>query len=145
MNKSSKLEPIAKIRKQQELNAGRLHGESIRQAEKQQKQLDELMTYREQYSQSFLSASQSGLSAIQMQEYRIFINRLDEAIKQQRQFVNNDQHKCEKSQKEWMNKRSECKMIDKVVENRQQAEHQEKEKSEQRALDNRPHKVFDNR
>lgn len=145
MNKSTKLEPIAKIRKQQELNAGRLHGESIRQAEKQQKQLEELITYREQYSQSFLSASQSGLSAIQMQEYRIFINRLDEAIKQQQQYVNNDQHKCEISQKEWMNKRSECKMIDKIVENRQQVEHQEKEKSEQRALDNRPHKEFSNR
>ena len=145
MNKSTKLEPIAKIRKQQELNAGRLHGESIRQAEKQQKQLEELMTYREQYSQSFLSASQSGLSAIQMQAYRIFINRLDEAIKQQQQYVNNDQQKCEISQKEWMNKRSECKMIDKIVENRQQVEHHEKEKSEQRALDNRPHKEFCNR
>lgn len=144
MTKSEKLQPIARIRKQQELNAGRLHGESIRQAEKQQKQLDELISYRDQYEKSFLSASQSGLSVVQMQEYRLFINRLDEAIKQQKQFVNNDQGKCEVSQKEWMNKRSKCKMIDKIVENRQQTEHQEKEKSEQRELEHSPHKVFDN-
>ena len=145
MTKSEKLQPIAKIRKQQELNAGRLHGESIRQAEKQQKQLDELISYRDQYAKSFLSASELGLSAIQMQEYRIFINRLDDAIKQQKQFVNNDQDKCEISQKEWMNKRSKCKMIDKIVENRQQTEHQEKEKIEQRELEDSPHKVFGNR
>lgn len=145
MTKSEKLQPIAKIRKQQELNAGRLHGESIKQAEKQQKQLDELVSYRDQYEKSFLSASQSGLSVVQMQEYRLFINRLDEAIKQQKQFVNNDQDKCEISQKEWMNKRSKCKMIDKVVENRQLTEHQAKEKTEQRELEDSPHKVFGNR
>lgn len=142
MTKSEKLQPIAKIRKQQELNAGRLHGESIRQAEKQQKQLDELISYREQYSKSFLSASESGLSAIQMQEYRIFISRLDDAIAQQQQYVTNDQNKCEISQREWLDKRSKCKMIDKIVETRQHAEHQEKEKTEQRELEDRPHKVF---
>ncbi len=144
MNRSTKLQPIAKINKQQERSAGRLHGETIRQAEQQQKQLDELINYRNHYSKAFLAASEAGLSVVQMQEYKIFINRLDEAIAQQKLQVNHGQIRCETSQKEWMQKRSKSKMIDKVIESRQKIEHQEMEKREQTELENMPHKAFSN-
>lgn len=144
MNRSTKLQPIAKINKQQERNAGRLHGETIRQAEQQQKQLDELINYRNHYSKAFLAASEVGLSVVQMQEYKLFINRLDDAITQQTLHVNNGQSKCKTSQKEWMQKRSKCQMIDKVIENRQQVEQQEMKKREQTELENLPHKAFTN-
>ncbi len=144
MNRSAKLEPIAKINKQQERNAGRLHGETIRQAEQQQQQLEELVNYRNHYSKAFQSASEAGLSVIQMQEYKLFINRLDDAILQQKQQVNIGQSRCETSQKEWMQKRSKSKMIDKVIENRQQVEQQAMDKREQTELENMPHKSFSN-
>jgi len=144
MNRSTKLQPIAKINKQQERNAGRLHGETIRQAEQQQKQLDELINYRDHYSKAFRAAGELGLSVVQMQEYKLFINRLDEAILQQKQFVNVGQTQCEASQKEWMHQRNRCKMIDKVIENRQQVEQQEMKKREQREQENIPHKTFSN-
>jgi flagellar FliJ protein len=79
-----------------------------------------------------------------MQEYKLFINRLDDAIKQQKQFVSNGQSQCEASQREWMHKRNDCKKIDKVIENRQRTEHLQKEKREQRELENLPHKAFSN-
>jgi flagellar FliJ protein len=141
MERISKLQPIAKIRKQQEDTAGRLHGESIRQAEHQKMQLDELLNYREEYAKSFRSASESGLSAIQMQEYQLFINRLDDAIRQQRQFVLNGQQKCDASQKEWMARRSKSKIINKVVENRQVSEKQARQRLEQKEMEDRPHKA----
>ncbi len=144
MNRSTKLQPIAKINKQQERNAGRLHGETMRRAEQQQKQLDELINYRNHYSKAFQAASEAGLSVVQMQEYKLFINRLDDAISQQRQQVNNGQNRCETSQKEWMQKRNECKKIDKVIENRQHIEQQDIKKREQTELENRPHKAFTN-
>jgi len=144
MSDSTRLQPIAKIRKQQERSAGRLHGESLRQAEQQKKQLDELISYRNHYAKSFQSAIELGLSVIQMQEYKLFINRLDEAITQQKQNVNYGQNRCEASQKEWLDKRSKSKMIDKVIESRQQTEQQEREKRDQRELDNIPHKAFTN-
>ena len=138
MSRSEKLQPIAKIRKQQERNAGRVHGETMREVEQQQKQLSELIGYRDQYEKSFQTASASGLSVIRLQEYKIFLQRLDDAIAQQQQMVNNGHSQCEASQKEWMNKRSRRKMIDKVVENRQQEERLEAEKQEQRELEDRP-------
>ena len=145
MNKSEKLQPIANIRKQQEQNAGRLHGESIKQAEQQENQLNELITYRDQYSKAFQSMGESGLTAIQMQEYRLFIHRLDEAITQQKQLVMNGQSRCEASQKEWLKKRCKSKMIDKVVENRQRTEKQKQERSEQKELEDRPYRTSGNR
>ena len=145
MNSSSKLQPIAKIRKQQEHNAGRKHGETIRQAQREQQQLDELIGYRHQYSKVFKSASESGLSAVRLQEYMLFISRLDEAISLQQQTVNNGKSRCELSQKEWLRKRGKSKMIDKVVESRQQTEQQAKEKRLQKELEDRPHNRSGNR
>jgi flagellar FliJ protein len=145
MKSSTKLQPVAKIRKQQEKNAARLHGDTLRQAEQQQKQLNELISYRDQYLKAFQLAAESGLSAVQMQDYRLFINRLDVAIKQQQQSVANDHEKCEISHKKWLDKRSRTKVIDKVVEKRQRLEHDIKEKREQRESENRPHKSITNR
>ncbi len=144
MNRSTKLQPIAKINKQQERSAGHAHGETIRQAESQQKQMDELINYRNHYSKTFQAASEAGLSVIQMLEYKLFITRLDDAISQQKRQVHNGQSKCKTSEKEWMNKRSQCQRIDKVIESRQHVEQQEMKKREQRELENRPHKAFTN-
>lgn len=145
MNRSEKLQPVSRIRKQQERNAGRLHGECIRQAEQQKQQLDDLINYRDQYSETFQLAGESGLSAIQLLEYRLFINRLDDAILQQKQHVINGETKCEASQKEWVEKRNSRKMIEKVVESRQLTEYKQKEMREQKELEDRPHKSFGSR
>lgn len=142
MNKSVKLQPIAKISQQQERNAARSHGDSIRQVEQQQQQLNELINYRNQYLNAFRSAGESGLPASQMQDYRLFLSRLDDAIAQQQQQVMNGQQQCEIKQEKWMHKRSRSKMVNKVVEKRQLTEHREMEKREQRELEDQPHKTF---
>ena len=145
MSKSARLQPISRIRKQQEENAGRLHGESIRQSEQQKNQLSELISYRDQYSKTFRLAGESGLTAVQMLEYRLFISRLDDAIAQQEQHVINGQNKCAASQNEWMTKRNKRKMIDKIVESRQSAEGKELQRKEQKELEDRPQKSFGSR
>ena len=140
MNRSTKLQPVVKISKQQEKNAARLHADTLRQAEQQRKQLDELIMYRNQYLKAFQSAAESGISAVQMQDYRLFINRLDVAIEQQQQSVAHSQNKCDISQQELIDKRSRSKIIDKIVENRQQQENHILEKREQRELEDLLHK-----
>ncbi len=142
MSKAKKLQLIEKIRKQHERNAGRQHGETIRIAEQQKKQLDELLQYRDQYAKSFQTACEAGLTAIRMQEYQVFINRLDEAIFQQKQQILSGQDNCKKSRKEWLTKRNERKMLSKVVESRQQSEREQKDRREQRAIEDQPHKVI---
>ena len=144
MKASTKLEPIANIRKQQEQNAGRSHGEALRHAELQQKQLNELVNYRNEYIKGFQETGKSGMSAIKIQEYHLFIKRLDDAIAQQKQQVANGQLTCESSQQEWMDKRTKSKIIDKVVENRQDAENLKRQQNEQREIDAHPFRKSEN-
>ena len=145
MRRSKKLQPVANLAKLNERNAAKLHGSVLRELEKQENQLDELINYRNQYLNAFKTASEAGLSAVQMQDYRIFLQRLDDAIQQQQQNVINGQQSTQSSQAKWMDTRNQSKMINKVVENRQQDENQQVKKREQRELEGQPHKGPDNR
>lgn len=140
MRSSKKLHPVANLAKLKERSAAKLHGSVLRELQKQENQLSELINYRKQYLSAFKAAGESGLSAIQMQDYRIFLQRLDDAIGQQQQNVNNGRQNTQDSQTKWMDTRNQSKMINKVVENRQQLENQQVEKREQRELEDRPHK-----
>ena len=135
MKRSAKLQPVAKISKQQEKNAARIHGDSLRQVELQQKQLNELVSHRDQYLIAFQSAAESGLSAVQMRDYQLFINRLDMAIEQQKQIVAQGMKNCEISRDKWVDKRTRSKIIDKVIEGRQRLEREMTEKREQKEMD----------
>ncbi len=138
MQNSKKLQPIANLANLSERSAARVHGSVLRELKKQENQLNELINYRDQYLNAFKTASESGLSAVQMQDYRIFLQRLDNAILQQQQQVANGKQNTESSQRKWMDKRNKSKMINKVVENRQQLENKQAEKREQRELEDRP-------
>ncbi len=140
MSSSKKLQPVANLAKLNERSAAKQHGSVMRELQKQENQLNELINYRNQYLDAFKTASEAGLSAIQMQDYRIFLQRLDDAIGQQQQNVNNGRQNTQASQTKWMDTRNKSKMINKVVENRQQLENQQVEKREQRELEDRPHK-----
>jgi flagellar FliJ protein len=138
MRRSKKLQPVANLAKLNERSAAKLHGSVLRELQKQETQLDELINYRNQYLTAFKTAGESGLSAIQMQDYRIFLQRLDDAIQQQQQNVINGRQNIKSSQAKWTDTRNRSDMINKIVENRQQLENQQVEKREQRELEDRP-------
>ena len=145
MQRSKKLQPVANLAKLNERSAAKQHGSVLRELKKQENQLDELINYRNQYLTAFKTASESGLSAIQMQDYRIFLQRLEDAIQQQQQNVINGRENTQSSQTKWTDTRNQSEMINKVVENRQQVENQQVKKREQRELEDRPHNDPNNR
>ncbi len=138
MTRSKKLQPVADLARQNERTAARQHGDVLRELQQHENQLNELLNYRQQYLTALNTAGQTGLSAVQLQDYRLFIKRLDIAINQQQQNVNLERQNCEFSQNSWMDKRNRSKMINKVVSSRQKTESQEQEKQEQRELEDRP-------
>ncbi len=141
MRSSKRLQPVANLAKQTERNAARQHGDVLREFQQQQQQLEELIKYRNQYVEQFQQAGKAGLSIVQLRDYQLFLSRLDQAIAQQRQQVQQHQAVSQQSRANWMDKRGKSKMIDKVVEGREQAEQQSLEKREQRELEDRPHRV----
>jgi len=136
--RANKLQPLASLAKQNEHSAARLHGSVLNELKKQETQLEELITYRDQYLESFSSAGRTGLSAIQLQDYRVFLRRLDDAIQQQKQLVTNGLNESETSKQHWLEKRNKSKMVNKVVDSRKQKAIKHKQRLEQRELEDRP-------
>jgi len=138
MKSSKKLQPIANLAKQNERGAARDHGNVLRTLQQHEDQLNELISYRDEYIKTFENAGANGISVIQYQDYSLFLNRLDDAIKQQQQLVFNSRADCDQSKSKWLDKRNRSKMVSKVVEKRQLNESKENEKREQRELESQP-------
>lgn len=138
MKRSRRLGPVARVARQNERNAARQLGDSLHNAEQQQKQLNDLIDYRDQYVADFKAAGKEGLTAIKLRDYQLFLSRLDAAIMQQQQKLAASHQDCEQSQAEWQHRHGHSKMIDKVVENRKTAEKRKLGEQEQREQDDRP-------
>jgi len=138
MKSSKKLQPIANLAKQNERGAARNHGNVLRALQQQENQLNELISYRNEYINTFNSAGASGISVVQYQDYSLFLRRLDDAIKQQQQLVTNGRADCDQSKSKWLDKRNRSKMVNKVVEKRQLNESKQQDKREQRELESQP-------
>ena len=144
MKDSQRLRPVARVAQQRERDAARRLGNDLRHAEQQQKQLDDLIEYRDQYVADFKAAGKQGLSVVQLRDYQLFLRRLDSAIMQQRQALVNSRQHCAQSQAEWQHQQGHSKMIDKVGERREQAENRRQDAREQRELDDRPRESSSN-
>ncbi len=138
MKCSRRLGPVAKLAKQRERNAASHLGDSLRQADLQQKQLDDLINYRDEYVAGFKAAGKAGLSSVQLRDYQVFLSRLDSAILQQQQKLVASRQDCQQSQVQWQDEHGHSKMIDKAVEKRRQAENRRQDELEQREQDDRP-------
>lgn len=138
MKSSKKLQPIANLAKQNERGAARDHGNVLRALQQQENQLNELISYRNEYINTFNNAGANGISVIQYQDYTLFLHRLDDAIKQQQQIVDNGRANCDQSKSKWLDKRNRSKMVNKVVEKRQLNESKQEDKREQRELESQP-------
>lgn len=138
MKDSQRLRPVVRVAQQEERNAARQLGATMRQLETQQQQLNDLMTYRDEYDAYYREATKSGLSVAQVRDFQIFISRLDNAIAQQQRYLISCQQNYELSKSKWRGAHGHSKMIDKVVENRQEIERQEMRVREQREQDDRP-------
>jgi flagellar protein FliJ len=137
MRNSQRMQPVAKIAQSRERDAARRMGKDMQMLEQQQQQLDQLITYRDQYLQSYQNAGKAGITATQMREYQLFISRLNDAIVQQRQQLIACRQTSEKSSSSWRDSRTHSKKIDKIVEQRRHNEEREKRGREQSEQDDR--------
>ncbi len=73
----------------------------------------------------------------QLQEYRLFLARLNDAIAQQQKTVLQAERDVERCRSGWMRTRTRSQALDKVRERYQHVERQEAERREQADLDER--------
>lgn len=110
-------------------------GELIAGQQEAAARLELLMGYREEYNARFLAAAQNGIGREAWQNYRAFLDRIDEAITQARELVAASERRTAAGQQEWLAKRGKVKAFDTLAHRHQARVDYAEQRREQKALD----------
>jgi flagellar FliJ protein len=141
MTRSKRMQSVQHLAQNRERDAVRKLGESQQYCDVQQAKLEELRAYRDQYALAFESTCGAGLDAIRIQEYRVFLGRLNTAIQQQEAVVAQCSVRHEQTRQQWIATRSHSQAIDKAMQRYRQQERKQQERKEQQELDERAGRV----
>ena len=137
MTRSKRMQPVQRVAHSREQTAVQKLGESQQYLEAQRAKLEELRAYRDQYARDFEASSGMGIDAARLQDYRVFLNRLGEAIRQQEALITQCCSQHEQTRQQWVETRSHSQAIDKVVDRYRQQERREYDRKEQQEQDER--------
>ncbi len=137
MTRSKRMTPVVKVAENREQVAARILGEAQQRLSLQERRLDELVSYRDQYAEQFQQSSGMGMGAARLQDYRVFLARLHAAIEQQQRVIAHCRQDCERQRRNWMSTRTRTQALGKVVERYQREERRADERREQHDTDER--------
>jgi flagellar protein FliJ len=131
MRKSKRFEPIQEIASTKAEDLGRIMGEAARKVTDLERQLEQLQTYRDEYVRN---STQSGgaMDAVKLQNYRSFLERLGEAMRQHSQSLKLAHAELEKRRAQWSEKRIEAEVWSRVVDRLRKEEQNAADRREQR-------------
>jgi len=131
MKPSQRMQPALELARERMRTAAlKLADVRYRYEQKQQK-LGELECYRDEYMQGLLRKSRDGLNVVQMKDYNLFLERLNQAIREQHHMLEGMKMELEKSAQQWRQEQVRVNALDKVVERKVQAERREADRQEQ--------------
>jgi flagellar FliJ protein len=134
MMKSKRFEPIQEIASTSAKDLSRAMGEAARKVAELEHKLQQLQTYRDDYTRNS-SQSGSSMDAVKLQNYRSFLDRLGDAMRQQQKLLEHARAEYEKKRADWSEKRVEAESLGRVVDRFR--------KEEQRAVDQREQREGD--
>ena len=114
MKKSKRIEPIVHVAQTREQSAVRQLKEWRRRLDEQKQRLSELQNYHDEYSKQFHEALNQGTSATRVRDFRVFLNRLDEGITQQRETVKITQEELTRCVHRWHEIRNKSMSLGKI-------------------------------
>lgn len=135
MVRSKRIQPIVELAENREMDAARKLGQARKLLERHQQRLTELVTYRQEYSRHFDQSRGGRMGVMKLNEYRMFLSRLDEAVRQQRELVEQAQRECDQSRQGWLQTRTRSQALDKVKDRYLGEERREAERIEQKITD----------
>jgi len=142
MSAGKRMQPVADLARQQAETAAHSVADCGLKYTVIRKQLDELLSYRNDYEKCFREMSNTGLNAVQIKDYRIFMNRLDEAIEQQHAVLNSAGNRLSASKQVWIEKQQRVKAIGSVVSRYQQSERRKQVRRDQNESDEHAQRIL---
>jgi flagellar FliJ protein len=133
MMKSKRFEPIQEIASTSANDLSRAMGEAGRKVADLERQLEQLQSYRDEYLRS--SQSAAAIDAVKLQNYRSFLDRLGEALRQQSKSLEVARSEYERRRVLWSEKRVEAESLSRAVDRFRKEEQHVADRREQREGD----------
>ena len=132
--KSKRFEPIQEIAATSAKDLSRAMSEAGRKVTDLERQLEQLQSYRDEYVRK--SAHSAGaIDAVKLQNYRSFLDRLGEALRQHLKNLDSARMEYEKRRALWSEKRIEAEGLSRVVDRFRKEEQHAADRREQREGD----------
>ncbi|NND61482.1 MAG: flagellar export protein FliJ [Gammaproteobacteria bacterium] len=131
MNRSKRLQPIADIAAHREQEASKRMAAARANLDKHRAMLTDLERYHEEYAQSHNSFA----DAVRLQDFRLFMDRLEHAIAQQRRLIVTLEREFDTQQDDWRDRRSQRKALDMAADRFAREERRIAEQDEQRQIE----------
>lgn len=135
MTKPFPLDTLLNLAHQQNDAAARKLGQLNRQELSAQARLSALQEYRRDYQQQFETAEKNGISPADMRNFQQFIDRLDQAIRQQQQEIDKAHSSVQKGRHDLLDSTRKMKSFETLVQRHVESERKVEARSEQRLQD----------
>ncbi len=135
MNSSQRLKPIKRLADNREKLAARSLGKSVEASRIETERLEQLIVYRNEYLLSMAHKSEEGMSGDQLHQYHQFLTKLDAAIKQQQEVVQQSTQSLVRSKQDWKSDNSRATAIDKAIKKLESKEQLIRDKKETAQVD----------
>src|SRR3982074_1370928 len=134
MMKSKRFEPIQEIASTSAKDLSRAMGEAGRKVADLESQLEQLQSYRDEYLRNS-SQSAAAIDAVKLQNYRSFLDRLGEALRQQLNALEIARAEYGRRRALWSEKRIEAESLGRAVDRFRKEEQHVADRREQREGD----------
>lgn len=135
MTKIFSLQPLVHLAQQKNDAATKKFGQLNKQQQAAQAKLDTLLQYRKEYQTRFQEAVQNGMNQSDLRNFQGFIQRLDEAIAQQRSINEQMLNSVQAGRNELQDTQRKMKSFDTLAQRHMENEKKLAAKSEQRLQD----------
>jgi flagellar FliJ protein len=134
MIKSKRFEPIQEIASTSAKDLSRAMGEAGRRVADLERQLQQLQSYRDEYVRNSTQSAGS-IDAVKLQNYRMFLDRLGEALRQHMKNLDGARAEYDMRRALWSEKRVEAESLGRAVDRFRKEEQHAADRREQREGD----------
>jgi flagellar export protein FliJ len=134
MMKSKRFEPIREIASISANELSLAMADAGRRVADLERQMDQLRSYRDDYVRNS-TEGQGAMDAVKLQNYRSFLDRLGDALRQHSKNLDAARAEYEKRRRQWSEKRIEAESLGRVVDRFRKEEQHAAERREQREGD----------
>ena len=137
MKKSDRIRKLAEIEALKGAELGSRLQVAQRQYLEECRKLKQLQTYREEYGDRFDALGKQGMTALQLADFSRFVQKLDEALDNQREAVNQQTFRLEQVRGAWQKNYQKVDGLTKVGDAARREEAKDERKRELMRIDDR--------